>query len=277
MPKTIVTHIAPDFDGIPAIWLLKKFHPDFEDAKVAFVPAGTTLGGMEVDSDPDIVHVDTGMGKFDHHETNAYTCGAKLVWQWLKKDLRIKDEAVDRIVELATALDHAKDNEWPDPADDKWELSINAILTGWKLEWPGQNEKYVELGMIALDGLYAIMRSKVAAEAEIEKAVKFKTKWGTALASSTGGDNFLDLAIRQGYVLAVTKDRTRGFVRITGASPQGVDLTKAYEQFKKLDPDASWFLHASKVLLRNGSNKNPSMVPTKLSLLEVMDVLKKTS
>src|SRR3989304_8840869 len=84
--KIIVTHQSPDFDGIPAIWLLKRFHPDFADARLAFVPVGdATYNNEPVDSNLNVLHVDTGMGKFDHHQTNDFTCGAKLVYEWLCK------------------------------------------------------------------------------------------------------------------------------------------------------------------------------------------------
>ena len=53
-----------------------------------------------------------------------------------------------------------------------------------------------------------------------------------------------------------------------------IDLTPVYEKVKELDPEASWFLHASKRMLLNGSSKNPEMRGSKLSLDEVIDVLK---
>ena len=37
--KTLVTHINPHLDDIAAIWLFKKFHPDFKDAKIEFISA----------------------------------------------------------------------------------------------------------------------------------------------------------------------------------------------------------------------------------------------
>jgi hypothetical protein len=47
----------------------------------------------------------------------------------------------------------------------------------------------------------------------------------------------------------------------------------AYEQMRKMDPDATWFLHVGKKMLLNGSTKNPDMKPTKLSLPEIIKVL----
>ncbi|MBI3341994.1 hypothetical protein HY024_02630 [Candidatus Curtissbacteria bacterium] len=122
MSKLIVTHSSPDFDGIPAIWLLRKFHPDFANARVGFTPAGTTYNNMAVDSDENIVHVDTGMGRFDHHQSNDFTCGAQLVYEYLVKEGYVKedDEALSRMVKIFTELDHAYDSyKWPEPASDR--------------------------------------------------------------------------------------------------------------------------------------------------------------
>jgi hypothetical protein len=75
--KTVVTHIGPDLDAITSVWLVKTYFPGWEEAHMAFVPAGTTLRGEPPDSDPEIIHVDTGFGDFDHHQTDEDTCAAK--------------------------------------------------------------------------------------------------------------------------------------------------------------------------------------------------------
>lgn len=274
MAKTIVTHLSPDFDAIPAIWVLKKFYPEFGDAQVQFVPAGQTLDGAPAGSDPDIIHVDTGGGPFDHHETNDYTCAAKLVWEWIKKERNIEDEAVDRLMKLITAFDHAKDLSWPDAADDKYELMLPALVAGWKMANPGQYQKTVELGLIAMDAAYLVMKSKIDAEIALDAGIEFKTPWGKAIGVETKNEATLQLGEKLGYALVVKKDPKRGTVRIYGRSDCGVNLEKAFQKLKKLDTDAGWFLHASKCLLLNGSAKNPTMKPTKLSLEEVIEVLK---
>ncbi len=69
--KTLVTHIFPDLDAVTSLWLFDRYDDDFDKAKLEFVPAGGTFGGESVDSDPDIVHVDTGLGRFDHHHTSS--------------------------------------------------------------------------------------------------------------------------------------------------------------------------------------------------------------
>jgi hypothetical protein len=275
MQKTIVTHYSPDFDGIPAIWILKKFHPDFEDAKVIFLPAGQTLDDKPAGSDPDVVHIDTGGGPFDHHETNEYTCAAKLVWEWLKKDRGITDEVIERLMPTINVYDHGKEVEWGDALDDKYELMLPALIDGWKVLYPGQYEKVLEFGMKCMDAAYGIMKSKIEAEKILAKGEVFDTKWGRGIGVETENEAVLQLGEKMGYSLVVKKDSKRQSVRIYGRSDRGVDLSQACEKIKKLDPDARWFLHASGCLLLNGSAKQPRMNPTKLSLEEVIEVLKR--
>lgn len=277
MAKTIVTHHSPDFDGIPAIWLLKKFHPDFADANVAFAAAGGTYNNEPVDSKDDIVHVDTGMGRFDHHQTNDFTCAAELVYKWLVKEGYAKDdEAIARMIQIFNEVDHAWDvYEWPEPASDRWEFNLHNLMVGWKMNNPKQDEKIVEWTMLALDAVYKVMQNKVVAEKEVEGGKKFKTRWGEGVAIYTPNDSVLDAAMKGGYAVVVRKDPGRGYIRITGSNNHKVDLTRAYEMCMEKNPEATWFLHASKVLLRNGSTRNPDMRPTKLELDEVVEILEK--
>ncbi len=275
--KTIVTHHNPDLDGIPAAWLLKKFHPDFADAKLVFVPAGTNLHDAAPDYDQNTVHVDTGFGKFDHHQTNDYTCGAKLVFDYLKAEGYIpqSDEAMTRLVDVLVAIDHGKENEWPDAESDVYDFHLLGILNGWKMLHPNDELLYTEWVMNCLEGVYRMFQSKVDAEKEFAKGTEFTTQWGKGMAITTYNDGVLELGIKRGYAMVLRKDPKREFIRVTGDSNKSVDLIKAYETCKQKDPMASWFLHASKVLLRNGSTKNPKMVPTKLTLQEMIDILEK--
>jgi len=275
MQKTIVTHYSPDFDGIPAIWILKKFHPDFADAKIVFLPAGETLDDKPAGSDPDVIHVDTGGGPFDHHETKEYTCAAKLVWEWIKKERKITDDVIERLMPMIIAYDHGKEVEWKDALDDKYEFMMPALIDGWKILYPGQYERILEYGMKCMDAVYAIMKSKVEAEKILANGIIFETRWGKAVGVETDNEGVLQLGEKMGYSLVAKKDPKRKSLRIYGRSDRGVDLSQAYEKIKKLDPQARWFLHASGCLLLNGSSKQPKMNPTKLSLKEVIDVLKR--
>jgi len=129
------------------------------------------------------------------------------------------------------------------------------------------------------------------AEKEIkERGIEFQTKWGKAIAIETLNDTVLKLAQIMGYVVAVRKDPSTENVRIkarprkraNSQKPRAksqifedvdIDLTRVYEKLKKMDPDATWFLHVSKRMLLNGSPKNPDMRGSKLTLSEVVELL----
>jgi len=102
------------------------------------------------------------------------------------------------------------------------------------------------------------------------------TFWGISnlpVLPSVSNKEFLHFAQTQGYVLVVTKDPDDGGVRIYSRPDSKVDLTKSYNEVKKLDLQSDWFLHASKKLLLNSASA-AKMRPTKLSLEEVIKVLK---
>lgn len=275
MAKLIVTHVSPDYDGIPAIWLLKKFHPDFKNANVAFVPAGSTYNNEPVDSNSNIVHVDTGLGKFDHHQSNDFTCGVQLVYEWLVKEGYIKDdEALLRMVSVLTEIDHGYDNyRWPEPDNDRYEFMVHNVLSGLRILNQADNEKSVELVTTNLEAIYKLLQSKVRAEKEIENGAEFKTKWGRGIAVLSVNSTILDLAVKKGFAVGVIKDPNKGNVRVTGSNVKNVDLTGAYEAILAKDKEGTWFLHSSKVLLRNGSTRNPTMKATKLDLADMIRIL----
>src|SRR5918912_1791501 len=78
-PTTIVGHLAPDLDCLTAIWILLRFG-GAKNATLQFVPAGATLQDQPPDADPRVIHVDTGGGRFDHHQRNSRNlCAAELV------------------------------------------------------------------------------------------------------------------------------------------------------------------------------------------------------
>jgi hypothetical protein len=276
MVKTIVTHINPDLDAMTAVWLLKRFGPEFKDAPVKFIYAGSTYQDKPVDSDAEVVHVDTGWGKFDHHQTNERTCAARLILQWLG----LKDEALERMVEVVTQVDWgAEDLRYPDAGADKYAFLFNErkIISGWQKRYPGQSDKHLEWGLAVLDGVYENLKNKLEAQLVIEKQGRaFATRWGQGLAAVTNVFGFMPLAQAQGYAVVVVKDPKKGHVRIHGldqAGKEAVDFTGAAEQLRIKDAQATWFLHASKKLLLNGSTVNPKMIPTSLNLDAVVEVL----
>jgi len=276
MSKVIVTHINPDLDAMTAVWLLRRFGPEFKDAVVKFVYAGSTYEEKPVDSDNNVVHVDTGWGRFDHHQTGERTCASQLILGWLK----LEDEALKRMIEVVTEVDfEAADLRYPDEGADRYAILFNErkIISGWQRRYQGQSDKHLEWGMVVLDGVYENLKAKIAAQGVIDnEGVAFETRWGKGLGAVTNVFGFMPLAQTQGFAVVVTKDPKKGHVRIHGLNQEGkedIDLTSTAEKLKAKDPQATWFLHASKKLLLNGSTVNPNMVPTSLGLNEVVEVL----
>ncbi|OGH12385.1 MAG: hypothetical protein A2857_01465 [Candidatus Levybacteria bacterium RIFCSPHIGHO2_01_FULL_36_15] len=298
--KIIVTHKSPDMDGITSIWLIRKFFPGWQDAQVRFVMAGEKLEGrydkkgdyIERINSNEVVHVDTGFGKFDHHQLeDCNVSAASLVFDYILASgnilqNEIKQEALKRIVSVVVQDDHFQEVYYKDTLALYHDVSLFRIMDGLKLEFPGNDDKYVEIGILCLNALFHTFENRVWAEHEMkDKAVEFKTQWGQGMAVETVNDMVLDIAQKKGYEVVMRKDPNNGFVRIK-AKPcssyefekkknkkeKNVDLTNIYEQLKKMDPQATWFLHVSKKLLLNGSSKNPKMKGTKLTLPKIIEV-----
>ncbi len=291
--KIIVTHNAPDMDATTSVWIIKRFLPDWSDAEVKFVPAGNrykdksaTLdmdfaNAVEKYGDDEVIHVDTGMGPLDHHQTSDdQVCGASrsLDYVLLSDQQTLKDEkleAIKRIVKVVVDVDHFKEVFRPDPLSDYHDLSIVSVLDGLKLLKPNDDMFYTDFMLTALDGLLHDFENKVWAEREVEKGIKFESIWGKGMGAETINDDVIKTAQLMGYAVAIRKDPRKGYVRIKANPKFEIDLTNTYEQLKKMDPDATWFLHVSKKMLLNGTPKNPKMKPTRLKIDEIINVLKK--
>lgn len=297
--KIIVAHTSPDWDAIGSVWLLKKYLAGWGDAQVAFVPAGTLLPGakghgkessdpIEVSGDDEIIHVDTGLGPLDHHQTSDKTvCAATRCWDYVREVLHKSgnaltpehEAAVGKVVEFILSGDHFREVFWADPIADYHEFSLIGLLDGMKLYKPEDDKYYLSFGMECLNAMLHTFESRLWALNEIEKNGKeFKIKMGKAMAFETVNDDVIKLAQKMGYLLVVRKDPRKGYVRIkvrpSSSKEDDLDLTKAYEKLSKIDPKATWFLHVSKKMLLNGTTKNPKMRPSNLTLDQIVDVLK---
>lgn len=296
--KIIVTHTSPDWDAITSVWLLKRFLAGWGDATVEFVPAGQKRGGQDAKviegadaienvGDDEVIHVDTGLTPLDHHQTqDTNVSAASRTWDYVLSRLEgagdkftpEHKEAVSRIVNVVVATDHFKEVFWKDATADYQEFSLLGLLDGLKLLKPNQDKEYLDFGILCLNSMTTQFENRIWAEKEIkEKGIKFTTSYGKGIGFETINDTVLKLAQKMGYVLVVRKDPRKGYVRIktlpAHGENKGIDLTLAYEQLKKIDPDATWFLHVSKKMLLNGSPKNPKMRPSKLGLKEIIKVL----
>ncbi len=281
--KIIVTHSSPDLDAVTSVWLIKSFLQGWEDAEVRFVPAGSRLESSRADKlkDPiekigenEVIHVDTGLGPLDHHQTfSDKVCGASLTWDYVREHgqmfenekssdkIQTREEAISRMINVVVDDDHFKDVFRPNPTADYYDFMLTDILDGLKLQKPNEDSFYVSFVSDCLDGILHNFENKIWAEREIkENGKEFESRFGKAIAFETINDDVVKLSQKMGYALAIRKDPRKGYVRIKASPKFDVDLTPVYEQLKKTDPEATWFLHVGKRMLLNGTPKNPKMM-----------------
>lgn len=281
MAKIIVTHLNPDLDAMAAVWLWRRFGgEELAEAEVKFVSAGKTYKDQTVDKNEEIIHVDTGFGRFDHHQTNKKTCASSLVLKYLKKQNAEveKDRALERLIKVVEQIDYeAADLYYENAEDDRYAFLFNErqIINGWQKIWRNRSTEHLNFGLGVLDGIYTNLQEKVKAEEVIKKALIFKTKWGEAIAAETDCFAFTPLCQMRRFSLVVNKNPQRGHIRINALPKKAINLEPLARILEKKDPAATWFLHASKRLLLNGSTTNPDMKPTKLSLKEIIEIIKK--
>lgn len=275
--KTIVSHLSPDIDSITSIWLIKRFLPGWMDAELKFVPAGSTLDGQDADKNPEVIHVDTGLGKFDHHQNSDYICAASLVFDYLKKELHLKEKqkrAMDKMIREITVFDHFGEVFFPEAADDHYEFMLHKIIEGGLKSVLREDSILVEVVFPMLDSILNIFIKKNQAEEEIKKGFVFKSYLGKSLCMETRNEETMKLALKLGYKLVAKKDPERGNIRIKTLPGKKYDLTPVYEKILKLDKKGTWFLHASHNMLLNSSSKNPNFIPSPLSTNKLIEILK---
>lgn len=276
--KYIVTHFSPDLDAITSCWLVKKYFPGWQNAKIKFVSAGSTLNNLPADSNLNILHVDTGLGKFDHHQTDSFTCSAKKIFQYLIKKNLIKKkslkEALSIIIDYVNQIDHFLEVNFYQPTSNIYDFCLHQLIEGLKPVLNNE-EKLMELGFKLLDSALQILTKKINAKEEIKKGLIFESFWGKTLALESRNEEAVKLALKMGFNLVIRRDPKRKIIRIKLHPNSKNDLTPLFQKIINLDKKGDWFLHSSKKMLLNGSSKNPDLKPTSLSLLKIIEIIKK--
>lgn len=274
--KTIVTHLSPDLDAIASAWLIKKYLDGWDNAQIKLVPSGTTLDNQLPDSNKNVIHVDTGLGKFDHHQTNEYTSATKLVYQYLiNKDL-IKSKEVkplEKIVGYVNATDHFAEVFYPEPESDRYDFMIRQLIDGLKII-NHEEIKLIKITFQLLDAAFVVFKNKVNAEKEIKNGFVFQSYLGKSLAVETKNEEIIKLALKKGFLLVVRRHPDAGFTRIKTLPDKKFTLKPVYEKIIKIDKKGSWFFHISEHMLLNGSSGNPKLIPTPLSLNKIIEIIK---
>ncbi len=277
--NTVVTHASPDLDALTSIWLIRKFMPGWRHAHIAFVSAGLTLDGKAVDSKKSVIHVDTGFGMFDHHQTNEKTCASQRVLRYVMREGYIKigeRDALERLVEVVNRYDHFLEVFLDHPDDDMYDFSFNYFIHGLRVK--SQDDlQVVALAETMLESILLHFKSKIHAEKVIENGLHFTSLWGRTLAVETENDDVMKLSFKKDFDLAIRKSKDYGGIRIKLHPKSRKKLASLYKKISALDPNATWFYHSSGKMLLNGSSKSPDSVQSKLSLNKVIELVKSFS
>lgn len=275
--NTIVTHYSPDIDAITAVWLIRRFLPGWKQARCVFVPAGETLDSGDPDGHPDIIHVDTGFGMFDHHQNNEETCASKKILAYIHKKKNLKNGdamALERMIDVVNRYDHFKEVFLAPANDDMYDFSLAYLINGVKLKLQDDTQvvHYVET---MLDGLYINFKNKINAESTIQMGFKFKSAWGKCIAFESENDETMKLALKDGYDLVVRRSAQYKYIRIKLHPRVRKRLKSLFEKVGRVDKEASWFYHSSGRMLLNGSSKAKQSKPSSLTLNAIIALIKK--
>lgn len=258
-----MTHINPHLDDIAAIWLFKKFHPEFEGAELEFLSAKSatvTWQNKPVDQDPEVVHFGIGKGKFDEHKGDLHDCATSLVW----KEIDDHDPAIDELVHYVTLEDTGKL-----PIFEFGEFSLPAFIRP-KSDDPNLSVKSVELGGEILDRILEVLRDKHQATIDWESKVESETSFGKTIAVKSSAVDRVFCKSHEGDLFLMYDPKNTSTQYFT---PKDLDLEPIYLKLKSLDPEADWFLHHSHHMVICGSGAAPDSNPTKLSFEQLIDAI----
>lgn len=271
--KTLVTHINPHLDDIAAIWLFKKFYPQFRDAKVEFLSAakqGVTFEGKPVDANPDVVHFGIGRGKYDEHKGDIGESAGSLVWKDIKdKGLAPKEiefKALEELVEWNNLIDTGQA-----PNYEFSEFSVQSFIR--PLDSKAEtSQKALQLGEEILDRILNVLKRKQQSLLDWENRVEFTSKFGKSYAVSSEAVDRAFCKKMGGDLFIIYNPKYKSVQFFTPS--QEIDLTPIYEKVKSMDPDADWYFHQSHHILLCGSHTAPDSKPTKLSFEQLIEVAK---
>lgn len=281
MPKLIVTHIHPDLDAIMSAWLLVRFNqPQFGDAKFEFVPAPQTYKGLPPDNDPNIVHLDVGGGKFDHHKPGGFsTCASKLVWEELvaEKQVDEEDTALKTMIEIAMEVDTFQDCYWPGTENPRMAMMLHEIIPALHRLQTHDNEAVLRMVFVYLDGVYQRLKDWQKSREAIHEGEEFESIWGKGIIVTTAADDVSKVAQKMGYEIVVISDSRHGYLKVKTAPRVKIPLKSLYDKIAQREDPARWVYHNSGHMLFSGSDKGELKEPTELHLNDLLEMIKGVS
>lgn len=281
----LVAHHSPDLDAIAAVWLFKRFDAQgFAHAKVAFVNSGQTLSANEAaqfEAAPhEVIHVDTGLGEFDHHQSDRglqYLSATKLVFEHLCRihPELFTDKALKTLVDFVTDVDQFAEIDWPDASSPRYCLMIQELIHGLERQPDHDDLMQLEFGMRMLDAGYAVLSEQIEAQVELDtKGHVFALARGSGIALETSNDVTMKLAQKHGHLLVVKKDPKTGNIRVKIRPDAGFNLSALRDQILQKDRVGNWYYHPSGRMFLNGSDKRRDQKASPLTLEQVTKLVK---
>lgn len=281
MSKLIVTHIHPDLDAIMSSWLLVRFDQSrYGDAKFEFLPAPTTHKGLPPDNDPNVVHLDTGGGKFDHHKPGGFTtCASKLVWEELVAESLVSptDEALKTMVDIALEVDTFKDCYWPGTDNARMALMLHEIIPALHRLQTYDNEAVLRMVFVYLDGVYQRLKDWEKGKESVNEGTEFESAWGKGIVVTTAADDVSKTAQKMGYDIVVISDVNKGHLKIKTAPGVTLPLKPIYDKIVEREDPKRWVYHNSGHMLFSGSDKGELKERTTLHLNDLLEMIKGVS
>lgn len=269
--KYLVTHEYPHLDDIAAIWLFKRYVPGFAQARVAFVTLkghgeASTYKNKPVDSDPNVVHVGVGRGRFDEHKGDVGKCATLLVHEMLvaKRFIPKSDRAA--IAELVHFINLQDTGQLAN-------LQYRNMYLPSLLRGIMDSKRRTKVGEEMLNLAFERYRETVEMDAIIKKGVVVHTSWGDGIAVTTDVTGPEMGAYAAGYTFLIHIDPKREWRSVRAQADSKVDLKPAYDIVTKLEPKAGWYLHQSHKMMMCGSRSAPSVVMSKLPMKKLIEIV----
>lgn len=277
MSKLIVTHKNPDLDAIMSAWLLVRFdQPHYGDATFEFLPAPTTYRGLPPDNDPNVVHTDTGGGKFDHHKPGGFTtCASKLIYEELlaMQLVEASDEPLQTMVNIALEIDTFADCYWPGTDSPRMALMLHEIIPALHRLQIHDNEAVLRMVFVYLDGVYQRLKDWDKSKEAINEGEEFESVWGKGIAVKTAADDVSKVAQKMGYDIVVIYDTEHGYLKIKTAPAVKMSLQSLYDKISSREEKNRWVYHNSGHMLFSGSDKGGLNEPTQLHLSDLLEMI----
>lgn len=266
--KTLVTHINPHLDDISAVWLFKKFNPEFTEAKIEFINASRDEALTQENEER--IYLGTGGGKYDEHKGDLEDCAASLVWKDIKaKDLAPQDEielkVLDALIEWNRLIDLGKGTNY-----DFGPYSVQAFIRS-RESTQEDSGKSLRLGEEILDRIFELLKKVKQSEKDWNSRIEFESKFGksVAIVSETVDRSFTR---DKGFNLVLMYDPKFKSAQFFTPSFE-IDLEPIYKKLIEAEPDSGWFLHQSHHMVICGSSSAPEH-NTSLSFEQLIDTAK---